>query len=72
MAINTTGFMLMAGLGALLFLGRGGATKTTDEDERLAMGPGRGGPTPPAVPAFDLQSYIDGLFGLTPGISGNS
>ena len=70
MATNA-GFLLMAGLGALLFLGRGGAAKTTDEDNRLAMGQGRGGPTPmPAagpmpkvLPAFDLQSYVDGLFG---------
>jgi len=62
MATNA-GFLLMAGLGALLFLGRGGAAKTTDEDNRLAMGQGRGGPMPPAAPAFDLQSYIDGLFG---------
>jgi len=55
-------FLLMAGLGALLFLGRGGAPKTTDEDNRLAMGQGRGGPMPKAAPAFDLQSYVDGLF----------
>jgi len=48
----------MAGLGALLFLGRGGATKTTDEDNRLSSG--GGGPIPPA---FNLQSYVDSLFG---------
>jgi hypothetical protein len=46
---NNTGFLLMAGLGALLFLGRGGATETTDEDSR--------------IPAFNLQSYVDSLFG---------
>ena len=59
---NNTGFLLMAGLGALLFLGRNGATKTTDEDNRLLTGQQRGvaGPMPPA---FNLQSYIDGLFG---------
>ncbi|MEE8466215.1 MAG: hypothetical protein V3S68_07015 [Dehalococcoidia bacterium] len=59
MATNT-GFLLMAGLGALLFLGRGGAAKTTDDDNRMLAGQGRSGPTPPA---FNLQSYIDGLFG---------
>jgi len=59
MATNT-GFMLMAGLGALLFLGRGGTAKTTDEDTRLLAGQGGGGPTPPA---FNLQSYVDSLFG---------
>lgn len=57
---NNTGFLLMAGLGALLFLGRGGATKTPDEDKRLLAGQRTAGPIPPA---FDLQSYIDGLFG---------
>jgi len=61
MATNM-GFLLIAGLGALLFLGRAGATKTVDEDSRLATGQGRGGPMP-ATPAFDLQSYIAGLFG---------
>jgi len=64
---NNTGFLLMAGLGALLFLGRGGTAKTTEEDPALVTGQGRGGPTPPApappaVPAFDLQSYVDALF----------
>jgi len=58
---NNTGFLLMAGLGALLFLGRGGQTKTTDEDSRMLTGQGGGGgPTPPA---FNLQSYVDTLFG---------
>jgi len=51
---NNTGFLLMAGLGALLFLGRGGTTKTTDEDNRLLGG---------TRPAFDIGSYIDSLFG---------
>ena len=37
----------MAGLDALLFLGRGGTAKTTDEDTRLLAGQGGGGPTPP-------------------------
>lgn len=59
MATNT-GFLMIAGLGALLLLGRGGATETADEDNRLAARQGRGGPMPPA---FNLQSYIDGLFG---------
>jgi len=58
MATNT-GFLLM-GLGALLFLGRGGATKTADEDSRMLTGQGGGGPIPPA---FNLQSYVDSLFG---------
>jgi len=62
MATNT-GFLMIAGLGALLFLGRGGAAKTTDEDNRLITGQGRSGPMPAAGPAFDLQSYIGGLFG---------
>lgn len=57
---NNSGFLLIAGLGALLFLGRGGTTKTADEDNRLLTGQGRGGPTPPA---FDIGSYIDSLFG---------
>jgi len=61
MATNT-GFLMIAGLGALLFLGRGGAGKIPDQDNRLAMGQGRGGPTPSAIPAFDIGSYIDGLF----------
>jgi len=59
MATNT-GFLLMAGLGALLFLGRGGAAKTADEDSRLLTGQGGGGPIPPA---FNLQSYVASLFG---------
>jgi len=57
---NNTGFLLMAALGALMFLGRGGVTKTADDDNRLSSGGGGGGPTPPP---FNLQSYIDGLFG---------
>jgi len=57
---NNTGFLLMAGLGALLFLGRGAGTKTVDEDSRLLAGQGGGGPMPPA---FNLQSYVDSLFG---------
>jgi len=59
---NNAGFLLMAGLGALLFLGRGGTTKTTDEDTRMLAGELAGGATPPA---FDLQSYVDSLFGDT-------
>ena len=57
---NNTGFLLMAGLGALLFLGRPGITKTADEDTRVVPGGGGGGPMPPA---FNLQSYVDSLFG---------
>jgi len=69
---NNTGFLLMAGLGALMFLGRGGAPQRTDEDKRLLAGQGRGGPMPmagpmptakPMAPAFNLQSYVDSLFG---------
>ena len=55
---DNTGFLLL-GLGALLFLGRGGTARQVDKDNRLVtgqVGPG------PLAPAFDLQSYIDGLF----------
>jgi len=58
----------MAGLGALLLLGRGAGTKTADEDNRLLVPPGRGGPMPPA---FDFQSYIDGLVGDMGGLFGD-
>lgn len=68
MATNTTGFLLMAGLGALLFLGRRPGTKTTDEDSRLLVTPGRGGSLPMAGAAFNLQSYVDGLFGDMGGL----
>jgi len=54
----------MAGLGALMFLGRGGDTQRTDEDKRLVAGQGRGGPMP-MPPAFNLQSYVNSLFGET-------
>jgi len=64
---NNMGFLLIAGLGALMFLGRGVGTKATDEDNRLLVPPGRGkpmaAPLPPAASGFNLQSYIDGLFG---------
>lgn len=60
---NNAGFLLMAGLGALLFLGRGGQTKTTDEDNRLLTGQGGAGPMPAA---FNLQSYVDSLFATVP------
>lgn len=64
---NNTGIVLLAGLGALLFLGRGTAGKA-DEDNRLqtimrGVIPSTGGPSPKPAPAFDIQSYIDGLFG---------
>ena len=64
---DNTGFMLLAGLGALLFLGRGTAGKAA-EDNRLQTimrggVPSSGGPSPKPAPAFDIQSYIDGLFG---------
>lgn len=64
MATNT-GFLLMAGLGALLFLGRGGATKTPAVDPALVPGGGGAGPMPGPLPGFDIQTYIDGLFGQT-------
>jgi len=64
MATNT-GFLLMAGLGALLFLGRGGPTKKVDAERVAVTGPGGAGPMPGALPAFDIQTYIDGLFGQT-------
>lgn len=59
---NNTGFLLLAGLGALLFLGRGGVPKAIDEDNRFLGDLPGGGPMPPALPAFDIQSYVDGLF----------
>jgi len=62
------GFLLIAGLGALMFLGRGGTTKTTDEDNRLLTAQGSGAPLPPPASGFNLQSYIDGLFGDMGGL----
>jgi hypothetical protein len=64
---DNTGFMLLAGLGALLFLGRGGIGKQVDKDNRLITGSGGGGMPMPPAPAFDIQSYIDGIFGQTAG-----
>ena len=59
---NNTGFMLLAGLGALLFLGRGGVPKAIDEDN-LFLGDLRGGgPMPPPRAPFDIQTYVDNLF----------
>ena len=55
----------MAGLGALMFLGRGGATKTPAVDPALVPGRGGAAPMPGALPAFDIQTYIEGLFGQT-------
>ena len=60
---NNAGFLLLAGLGALLFLGRGGTPKP-DEDNRFVSGEEGGGGFP-QLPAFDFQSYIDGLFSDT-------
>jgi hypothetical protein len=57
--------LLLLGLGALLFLGRGGVAKQVDEDNRFITGSGGGGMPMPPAPAFDIQSYIDGLFGQT-------
>jgi hypothetical protein len=57
---DNTGILLL-GLGALLFLGRGGIP-TPDEDNRLVTTQGRRLPMPLPRPAFNLQSYIDGLF----------
>ena len=62
MPTNNGGLILLAGLGALLFLGRGTPAKKPDEDKRFITGQG-GAPLPPSVPAFDIQSYIAGLFG---------
>jgi hypothetical protein len=66
---NNAGLLLMAGLGALMFLGRGGATKKLDADPVVVTGPGGAGPTPGPkpgpLPAFDIATYIDGLFGQT-------
>jgi len=63
MPTNNGGLILLAGLGALLFLGRGAPAKKRDEDKRLVASNLGGAPLPPSVPAFDIQSYIDGLFG---------
>ena len=57
---NNTGFMLLAGLGALLFLGRGGAAKKPIEDMRTVQGGGG-----PPIPAFDIAGYVDSLFSET-------
>jgi len=65
---NNTGFLLLAGLGALLFLGRGGAAKKPDEDNRLVSGLGGGGPMAPALPAFDIAGYVDSLFSQTASV----
>ena len=62
---NNNGLLLLAGLGALLFLGRGGAAKKPDEDKRFVASIGGGGPT---SPAFNIQSYIDDLFGYTASV----
>jgi len=56
---NNAGLLLIAGLGALFFLGRGGTAKKPDEDNRLVRG---SLPGAPMAPAFELQRYIDGLF----------
>ena len=58
---DNTGLLLL-GLGALLFLGRGGVAKAIDEDNRFLGDLRGGGPMPPAVPAFNIQSYVDTLF----------
>ena len=57
---NNTGFMLLAGLGALLFLGGGGAAKKPIKDMRKDQG-GGGAPRP----AFDIAAYVDSLFSQT-------
>lgn len=57
---NNTGLLLL-GLGALLFLGRGGTPQKRDQDNRVVTGNGGA----PMGSAFDIQSYIDGLFGYT-------
>jgi len=59
---NNTGFLLIAGLGALVFLGRGGAAQKPDAEIRPTTGGGGGGSI---LPAFDIQGYIDDLFGYT-------
>lgn len=53
---DNTGLLLL-GLGALLFLGRGSRPKLEDEDNRLVTPLGG-----PPVPAFDIAGYIDTLF----------
>lgn len=64
---DNTGLLLL-GLGALLFLGRGGIAKIADKDERY-MGDlkrlDENGITMQRSPGFNIQSYIDGLFGET-------
>ena len=58
---DNTGILLL-GLGALLFLGRGVGPKPVDEDNRLLGGAGGGAPLPPTLPAFNIQGYVDSLF----------
>ena len=65
MPTNNGGLILLAGLGALLFLGRGAPAKKPDEDKRFVASMGGGGPTPPK---FDIQTYIDDLFGYTASV----
>jgi len=84
---NNAGLLLIAGLGALLFLGRGGTPKKPDEERMAATGQAGAGATaatgqagagataatgqagagamPAPLPKFDIQTYIDALFGDT-------
>jgi hypothetical protein len=61
---NNTGLLLL-GLGALLFLGRGGTGKQVDKDNRIITGSGGGGMPLPPIPAFDIAGYVDSLFSQT-------
>ena len=61
---NNTGLLLL-GLGALLFLGRGGTGKQVDKDNRIITAPGRGGLPMAPAPAFDIAAYVDSLFSQT-------
>jgi hypothetical protein len=61
---KNTGLLLL-GLGALLFLGRGGTGKQVDKDNRIITGSGGGGMPMPPIPAFDIAGYVDSLFSQT-------
>ena len=66
---NNTGLLLL-GLGALLFLGRGGTGKQVDKDNRIITGSGGGGMPMAPLPAFDIAGYVDALFSQTATVPG--
>jgi len=66
---NNTGLLLL-GLGALLFLGRGGTGKQVDKDNRIITGSGGGGMPTTLPPPFDIAGYVDSLFSQTATVPG--